>query len=108
MSWEFRPGMKVVCIKRGEWLGPFGEMRLENEYPVYRGIYTIRDVSICSADGEVYLRFEELRNPQVEPDFDGEIEARFWAAQFRPLVERKTDISVFRAMLTPKRVEEPA
>jgi hypothetical protein len=35
------------------------------------------------------------------------VEMPFWAARFRPVVERKTSIAIFEKMLRDTRVDEP-
>jgi len=50
---------------------------------------------------EMCLRFNELVN---DPHIDNGIEPSFYARLFRPVVERKTDISVFTRMLNTQRV----
>lgn len=61
-------------------------------------VYTIRNMEPGVWNpSEVFIRLVELVN--VPHCSDG-IEPSFSATRFRPVVERKTDISVFKAMLT--------
>ena len=66
--------------------------------PVFGEVYTIRDIR-CFAFG-VGLLFCELKNPPLYG-----IEGHFCQSVFRPVVERKTDISIFKKMLTPSDAE---
>ena len=97
----FRIGQKVVQIKKSPWrslhLGELG--------PSFGDVVTVRSVGPGKC-GDLFLRFDEIINPPLyntDPT-DGFREARFLAAHFRPVVERKTDISIFLAMLTPSPV----
>jgi hypothetical protein len=97
---NFRVGQKVVMYRS------FGEgtrLRAELEgvvLPVMGPVYTVREIDPDTSNGYVCIRLVEIRNgPHIE---DG-IEPSFEAALFRPVVERKTSISIFRAMLNPSK-----
>ena len=94
----FYVGQKVVCVddRRGE--ADHSEIT-----PVKCQIYTVRDV--VEWRGQFGLRVHEILNP-VDP-WLGE-ERAFYASRFRPVVERKTDISIFKAMLNPSREDVSA
>lgn len=89
----FHVGQKVVCV-RDEWITLAGEST-----PKAGVIYTIRNIEAADAgeDG-VYLQLVEIVNAP-RPYIDGHKESAFWSLGFRPVVERKTDISVFTEML---------
>jgi hypothetical protein len=87
----FHIGQKVVCIAGFKRHG-FG---LET-FPVKDGVYTIRD--LCRCGDTLGLRLEEIIN-QPMPYAEGRLEAVFGAQFFRPLIERKTDISCFTRIL---------
>ena len=53
------------------------------------------------------MLLEEVANPPWEYK-EGVFEPSFHPYHFRPLVQDKTDISVFRRMLDNVRTEEPA
>jgi hypothetical protein len=101
----FRVGQRVVCVDadsgEGEW--PSGSR------PVLGQIYTVRSIepTILNSAG---LKLVELCLTST-PGHCGIIskkiykDAAYRAARFRPIVERKTDISVFKAMLTS--IKEP-
>ncbi len=91
----FRVGQKVVCVDDGgsvgTWVG--GE-------DIYKGaVYTIH--STFSFEGDKFVRlFEVKRSRQCTEKWghDG-----YGAHRFRPIVERKTDISIFKRMLLPQK-----
>ncbi len=92
----FRVGQKVVCIK-ANFYNP--QYKLPHNLPKVGDIYTIRnmDIGTCGDDGvpQVALMFHELVYPVLKCGF----EFSFSASSFRPLVDRKTDISIFTRML---------
>jgi hypothetical protein len=83
----FRLGQKVQCINGGKaWF------RVGDDAP-FAGpdkgqVLRIAGFDLDPRTGELYLAFSE---------FPG---GGYFSESFRPLVRRKTDISVFRAMLT--------
>ena len=79
----FRVGQKVVCINISDVESE--GLRLK-EYTV-TGTAMLHNIAYIGVDGMA-----------VEGD-----PAPWWASRFRALVERKTDISIFTRMLTPKR-----
>lgn len=108
-SCNFQVGQKVVCVKPSpleqrvlRMLASMGCMM-----PSIGQTLTIRDVYVGSFKGqpEVFLKFHEIVNPPVHCR-DVFREGGFIANRFRPVVERKTDISIFQAMLnkTPEQV----
>lgn len=98
---NFRVGQKVVCVS-DDWNADFyeGEHR-----PIKGNVYTIREIS-NGRKIPVVLRFEELVNPKLY--CGGTSECRYNANKFRPVAERKTDISIFKAMLNPSKQGVPA
>jgi hypothetical protein len=100
----FLRGQKIVCIKVGEWTD---QGQLE-QWPVYGEIYTVRGYDPyynCGPDAGIWL--EEVINSERHAR-EGFSEPSFWVARFRPLVKRKTDISVFEKMLNPDKQFETA
>lgn len=84
----FQVGQKVVCVddSPGE-LGPTS---------VKRGsIYTVSRVYLDS--GQIGICLAEAKPCHAL--------LGFWARRFRPIVSRKTDISIFKRMLTPTGVD---
>jgi hypothetical protein len=96
---SFRVGQKIVCINAGhprtlsQW---WKELWHPFEHAVEVRIYTISNVYLLDDDEMVELI--ELPAPGTDVWAAG-----FYADGFRPVVERKTDISIFTKMLTPKR-----
>ena len=89
---DWHVGMKVVCVKRGEWSGG----SLAECVPAYGEVYTVRTME-DTPEG-LFLRLHELSNPECFGT-----EPQFWAVRFRPVETRKTDISIFTSMLSPER-----
>lgn len=95
----FRVGMKVTMKEKGVWARPYGEI-----VPVFGEVYTIRDI-VTDADVHNTLRFIEIRN-DCHLYLDGHREPSFNATVFSPVVDRKTDISVFEKLLNTKDEKE--
>lgn len=94
----FRVGQKVVCVDASGVASPF----------IVRGrVYTITgfDNRRAGNSDQPGLYLAEVRAVETRENY-----ASFLARRFRPIVERKTDISIFTKMLTPKkrRVQERA
>lgn len=110
MECKFHVGQKVVLArmaKNAEGHRKFSESRgYAVTYPELGRIYTVREIFLHET-GAVAMRLVEIVNPVVQYK-NGEKELCFDAANFRPIVERKTDISIFKAMLTPKTEQVPA
>jgi hypothetical protein len=100
----FRIGQQVVCIHDVS-SPPANEFQ---NVPVKGSIYTVRgfvlpDVGYERTPG---MLLEEVVNPAWEYK-EGIFEPSFHPYRFRPLIQRKTDISVFKRMLDSVRTEEP-
>jgi hypothetical protein len=97
----FHVGAKIVCVDdsdpRDKRCVP-GGFWVPN-WPARDVVYTIRGFTEI---GSVYL--EEIKNP-IRYFFGGPAEAAFMPSRFRPIVSRKTDISIFTKMLTPQGVD---
>lgn len=116
MKCNFVVGQQVVCIadytaaETEEWAIVFGI-----EFPKIGSVYTVREVVVRpygAADEAVGILLNEILNlPNpchrdegggVKPTdecFDAEI--AWLHTDFRPLVSRTTDISIFEKLLTP-------
>lgn len=68
--------------------------------PELNTVYTVRELSIFEGEPMVLL-VEVINRPRYYADVFDVVEQGFGAYRFRPLTERKSDISVFKAMLTP-------
>jgi hypothetical protein len=88
----FRVGQKVVCIRGTGARVPYRNQVVVG--PMRGSVYTVRALQE-SDQGEEMLLLEELINPLF---VDG-LEFDFSADRFRPVVERKTDITVFTEIL---------
>lgn len=95
----FHIGQKVVCIN-DEWYHPPSPFAISK--PRLGVVYRIRAIEHCLIADATYLLLDEVINPIV-PGFRNEPD--FLATCFRPIVEKKTDISVFTAMLNQKQRE---
>jgi hypothetical protein len=91
----FHVGQKVVCVNAAK------------SYPTddleYGHVYTIRSLvtEVLFQEGRATgVKLNEIkRSSEVDSDV-------FWVLErFRPVVERKTDISIFTAMLTPAKAD---
>ncbi len=92
----FRVGMKVACIHDGS-----DDPRLWAADPlvigaVYTIVRTFVDFDPLIHDNILMLELGEIKNSETW-------QYGYAAEHFRPLVSRKTDISIFRAMLNPSR-----
>lgn len=98
---NFRVGQKVVCVS-------VPDFRPEQpNKPILGGIYTVRSVAV-NHQGLPGIRLEEIRNPVGHFTGGFHDEPGFFAWRFRSVVDRKTDISVFKAMLKPSKTRVDA
>ena len=91
----FRVGQKVVCIS--ERTGGYGT----ETFPLVGGIYTIRAIETGRPANvhPVGLWFEEIVNfPMHYEGYKHPTECSFSAFRFRPIVERKASISIFKRL----------
>jgi hypothetical protein len=96
----FRIGQKVVCIytasalQQAEWAPAI--------FPVVGQIYHIRGIP---DDSPELVWLVEIDNSEIIcGHFGYPADGAFPARAFRPIVERKTDISIFMRMLKPSKV----
>jgi hypothetical protein len=90
---RFRVGMKVVCVRSpisATWAGMHG--------CEVGKTYTVREVRRAFDDSDDAILVEGIVNPIYN---DGE-ECGFYARRFRPVVERKTSIEIFRPCSIPQ------
>ncbi len=100
----FHIGQRVICVD-DRFLGenrvfdPTFAERCPN-VPVKGHIYTVRDfvVPYAGYPGTPGMLLKGIINPPC-PYFEGTFEPSFFPSHFRPLSERKTDVSVFTAIL---------
>lgn len=103
---NFRVGQKVVCVR--SWENLYGHKNISG--PLEGEIYTIREIGFIHPDRPDILtvRLAEIVNSELDSEEYGKWEPSFAAYRFRPLVERKTDISCFTKLLKTKSLEELA
>lgn len=97
----FKVGQKVVCVDNNPHPGrgwPKGEC------PSKGVIYTIKDMWIDFKESVEVFEFVELNRPISSIMFG--YKSGYAASRFRPVVERKTDISIFTAILNPAKTKE--
>jgi len=94
---DFHVGQRVVCVDDEGFKRPaFYGCEI---FPVKDNIYTIRQIA-PSPEGEAgFHLFEIVNKPRAY--LIGCVEPYFLARRFRPLQERKTDISIFENLLVP-------
>lgn len=101
MTCNFQVGQKVVCV---DDTFKDGYERLVKT-PVKGQVYTIRQLfkfKACTGSVATIVLLEEIVNPVQQWDA-GVMEAGFVPRRFRPVVQRKTDISIFKSLLNPVR-----
>ncbi len=96
MKMVFSVGQKVVCI---DAKNRPGHVWKRNDAPVQGRIYTVARVLIENGGTSLQLH-EQKRHPRS-------MWKGYHACRFRPVVARKTDISIFKEMLVPKKAREP-
>lgn len=102
---EFRVGMRVVCVN-DDWaeVELFGVI-FPPRVPMLNEVLTISSMTSSLANA-VYFGFYEI--PLRQEHQDVKAVTRFLSDHFRPLVERKTSIAIFQAMLITPKVGIPA
>lgn len=103
----FYVGQKVVCVDASEeahdlpeWCCPIGDLSGLEEGKVY----TVREYGLDDIGLPTVWLQEIYRESHPEAEDVGE--PGYSPRRFRPAVERKTDISLFKAMLNPSDVRE--
>lgn len=99
MSNNFRVGQKVVCIDAAP---PHRSQLIPGLYGFFRPtglcrgeVYTVCEVGLTH-------RLDPKNLPCIRVD---KCDAVVWAHRFRPVAERRTDISIFTKMLTKDTVK---
>lgn len=98
-----KAGQKVECIAKGDWSNSTRSIMPWANVPKPGGTYTIREVYVDPATKEIGIRLVEVVNAPITTDGYSSIlmEVGWCWYEFRPLTERKTDISVFTKILEP-------
>ncbi|MEZ2410495.1 hypothetical protein AB6806_27240 [Bosea sp. RCC_152_1] len=103
-SWAF-PGAKCICIEDDFCSVHQGEFSIPTRVPMIDEVLTIRDFVVGEAsfgtgmEGEVYVSFYEIELMQSDGPLSGAV--RFQLSCFRPLLDRPTDIAIFKSLLSP-------
>jgi len=99
----FKVGQKVVCVN----VDPSrpGRMWVVSEAPSLGRVYTIADMWKDQVINEIVFDFIELSRSDFAVVLKGR-KLGYGSWRFRPVVERKTDISIFTAMLNPAKAKE--
>lgn len=99
----FRVGMKVCCIDdvvHTEWHRPDIKY-IGNLDGLRKGqVYTVRGMFMDHTEGRTMLRLVE-----IERNIWCGFEVGYSPLRFRPVVERKTDISIFQKLLVHSEME---
>lgn len=108
----FYVGQKVVCVNDAPWQGVSVERGAWEGLLKKGGTYTVRWVGEFPyvpdrERGEQAIRLEGIVRDDfpIIPEFG---DYPYSATRFRPVIERKTDISIFTAMLNPAKQSEKA
>jgi hypothetical protein len=100
-SMTFRVGQKVVCVTAHDAFQDWPDYETLSRPPDLGDIATVTNVfmAVCGK-----LAIELLEYPAPGGTHNGWMFEPGWLAEdFRPLVERKTDISIFTQMLNPSK-----
>ncbi len=98
----FYVGQNIICIDNSasaKYHHP-GYLVMNHNFHGLKqgGIYTVRDVV-------EYLETPCLYLKEIIREFVPKVETGFSFLRFRPIVDRKTDISIFEKMLKPEKVD---
>lgn len=95
----FRVGQKVICIDVDSGPGVWSD----NDAPSVGTVYTVLGIHVDEDDFLILRLVEISRGPIARSRYGNR--AGYWAARFRPVVDRKTSIEIFTAMLKPQGVD---
>jgi hypothetical protein len=77
-------------------------------FPAKGSVYTIRNITVSDFTGDAVLLLKEIDNRGTADATGWMKEPGIEACRFRPVIERKTDISIFTAMLNKPTVRVTA
>ena len=100
MQCKLMPGQKVVCIHEVGWWVNVNIKNWGYTVPTVGSVYTIRELVM---GGILCLRLVEIVNPPLPspPCTAEDREPSFDVTAFKPLEEKKTDISALTKLLEP-------
>lgn len=102
MNCQFQVGQKVVCINDDRAPPEGHKVLTPMRLPEVGKVYTVRELIVGKIGGTPCILLEEIPDQNVEVLAHGVLRIGnivFTAEAFRPVVERKTDISIFTALL---------
>lgn len=99
---DWHVGMKVVCIEMNV---RNADVRLFPDLPQKGRVYTVSRITTAFT-GEIGIQLREVNTPIVGRKHKKQ--GLFPARWFRPVQKRKSDISIFTAMLNDQRSKVPA
>lgn len=93
----FMVGQKIICVfaREAPGYGPFGK----TEALIKGAVYTVTSAHVDNR-GEPTLWLAEVARDETSRRQHGDL-VGYRPHRFRPAVERKTDISIFKKLLTP-------
>jgi hypothetical protein len=105
----FHIGQKVVCVNDIVKF-PLGSKRTGHDGTVWTStgnmgglragaVYTIRGFSLCPVDNAPTVLLEEIMREEIMRYGVSQGEAGYCISRFRPVIEKKTDISIFTRIL---------
>lgn len=109
---QFHVGQKVVCVDverrpAGNKVPRDKAESVGAKFPEKGNVYTIRELYL-SNKGTPGVLLEEIENVYASFSLGFSSEIGFDADRFRPVIERKTSIEIFQAMLITPKVGIPA
>lgn len=96
----FHVGQKVVCVNNGNSLNTPNAKWRDGERPAIGAVYTVRSIHLHEIGGQTLWLNEICRCDEAVREYGPSV--GYGSYRFRPVIERKTDISIFTEMLTPK------
>lgn len=101
MSNWLTPGRKIVCVNNAQTPG---RIWYPDAAPTVGAIYTIKCIGpSILRPGEIAVYLVELINPHFRDD---KIDCGYKPSRFRPVIDRKTDISELEQLLKTKHLED--
>lgn len=110
MNCHFQVGQKVVCIDDSEpdFISTVAQVVGGMDGLRKGATYTIRSVFVDPFYNAVCVRIVEIQRLPLSVVRGVRYEGGYDPARFRPVIERKTDISIFTALLTSQPEQVPA
>jgi hypothetical protein len=105
MECNFQVGDQVVAVPiNGHGWSHYAE-KYKINVPYPKCIYTVREVYLCDMTKNIGIYLVEVVNAPMTLR-DGSIREVGWAAKdFQPVTKKDTDISIFKKLERPKKLE---